>query len=220
MNLCAEANFCRLFSGSFGMGLGEFGEWGEQVFREVLNYGDGDGIAHGAVGFVVVGGKLVGIGCSHEAGCLAGGDEAGAPVSVLVEDEELAAASSFGSTEAAGDVVEAEFEDLLAVAGAAVAGEDGSLALRDAFEAGEVTGGDDGSQSLGLGLIEDRGFPVDDLGKCLGALFWKRHGPEDASLQGGDGLGDGLRVQPAWAELLEIRRIDILMHGDNEHPGA
>lgn len=33
-------------------------------------------------------------------------------------------------------------------------------------------------------------------------------------------MGDRLWVQPARSELLEIRRIDILMHGDNEHPGA
>ena len=202
------------------MGLGEFGEGGEEVFREVPDYGDGDGVAHGAVGFVVVGGELVGIGCPHEAGGLSGGDEAGAQVPIFVEDEELAAASPFGGAEAAGNVVEAEFEDLPAVAGAAVAGEDSAMAARDAFEAGAVIGWDDGEQSPGLGLIEDRGFPVDDLGKGFGALFWKGHGPEDASLQGGDGLGDGPWVQPAWPEFLEIRRINILMDGDNEHPGA
>ena len=143
-NLCAEANFCRFFSSSVGIGSGEFGEGREKVFRKMPDNRDGDGVAHGAVGFVIVCGELVGIGCSHEAGGLAGGDEAGAPVSVLVKDEELAAASSLGGAEAAGDIVETEFQHLLAVAGTAVAGEDGSLALGEAFETVLVSGCDDG----------------------------------------------------------------------------
>lgn len=106
------------------------------------------------------------------------------------------------------------------MAGAAVTGEDGSLALGEAFEAGAVAGGDDGQQALGLGFVENWGFPVDDFREGLGADFRKGHGPEDASLQGGDGLGDGIRVQPVRAEVLEVSRSDIFLDGDDEDPGA
>lgn len=43
------------------------------------------------------------------------------------EDEELAAASAFCRSEAAGGIVETKFEDLFAITGAAVAGEDCAL---------------------------------------------------------------------------------------------
>lgn len=43
----------------------------------MFNDGDGYGVAHGAVGVVVVVGELVGIGSSHETCRFAGGKKAG-----------------------------------------------------------------------------------------------------------------------------------------------
>ena len=102
----------------------------EQVINQVLHDGNYDGIAHGVVGLVVGGGELVGLRSPHEESGFAWGDETSRPVAFVVEEEELATAAAFGGAEAAGEVVEAEFEDLSAVAGAAVAGEDGALGAR------------------------------------------------------------------------------------------
>ena len=73
----------------------------EQVIHEVLNHRDDDGVAHGVVGFVVGGGKLVGPGRSHEEGGFASGDQTGFPFSGLVEEEELATAAALGGSKAA-----------------------------------------------------------------------------------------------------------------------
>jgi hypothetical protein len=91
---------------------------------------DDDCVAHGVVRLVVGAGELVGRRCSHEESGFAGGDEAGGPLSGVVEKEKLATAAALGGAEAAGEVVEAEFEHLLALAGAAVAGEGGAAVGR------------------------------------------------------------------------------------------
>jgi len=97
------------------------------MIDEMFYDGDDDGVSHGAVGLIVRRGKAEFIGSSHEAGCFAGGDETGIPLALVVEDEELTAAAAFGGAEAAGGVVEAEFEGLFAFAGSPVAGEDSAL---------------------------------------------------------------------------------------------
>lgn len=56
------------------MGFGEIGEGGQEMFGEVSDDRNGDGIAHGAVGLVIIGGEFVGIRRSHEAGGFAGSD--------------------------------------------------------------------------------------------------------------------------------------------------
>jgi hypothetical protein len=103
------------------------------VIDEVFDDGDDDGVAHGVVGLVVGRGQLVRAWSAHEKGGFAGSDEAGFPFSGIVEEEELATAATLGGAEAAGEVVEAEFKDLLALAGAAVAGEGGAAVERKFF---------------------------------------------------------------------------------------
>jgi|LakMenE01Jun11ns_1017448.scaffolds.fasta_scaffold9632400_1 hypothetical protein len=105
-----------------------FGEGDQQVIDEVLDDGDDDGVAHGVVGFVVGFGEFVGARRTHEQGGFARGDLAGGPFSGVMQQEELATAAALCGAEASRKVVESEFEDLLAMAGAAVAGEDGALA--------------------------------------------------------------------------------------------
>lgn len=138
-------------------------------------HGHHDRVPHGVVGFVVGGGKLVAVRGTHEAGCFAGRDEAGFPVAGVVEEQELATAASFGGAETPREVVEAEFEDLLAVAGAAVAGEDAAVVSREFVEQFLVLGRDEGEEGGGALLIEDRGVPVDQVAEGLRALGGAGH---------------------------------------------
>lgn len=103
------------------------------MFREVADNRDGDGVSHGAVCVVVVRGELVGIRCSHEARGFTSGNEASAPLSLFMEDEELTTTSALRCSEASGDIVEAKFQNLLSVPGAAVAWEHCTLTLGNAF---------------------------------------------------------------------------------------
>ena len=89
--------------------------------------GDDDGVSHRVIGLVVGTRKLVVAGSAHEKCCFKGGYEAGGPDAFVVEKEELSTAAAFGGAKTAGYVVEAKFEDLLAMAGAAVAREGGAI---------------------------------------------------------------------------------------------
>ena len=182
--------------------------------------GDDDGVAHGVVGFVVGCGKFVAFGRSHEEGGFAGGDEAGGPSAVVVEEEELAAAAAFGGAEAAGEVVEAEFEDLFAVAGAAVAGESDAGAGGELVEQCAVVGGDDGEEGVGAGLVEDGGVPIDEVGEVAGARFGLGHGPPNGVVEGGEGAADGLGVEPVGAVVFERAGVEVVEGGDDEDAGA
>ena len=195
------------------------GQGNEQVIDEVLDDGDDDGVAHGVVRLVVGGGELVGRRCSHEEGGFAGGDEAGGPLSSVVKKEELATAAALRSAEAAGEVVEAEFEDLLALAGAAVAGEGGAAVGREFFEELPVFGGGEGDQGGGALLVEDGGVPIDEIGEGLGALGRAGHGPEDNVIERGDRFEDGVGVKPVGAVVFEGGGVEVILDGDDEDAG-
>lgn len=199
------------------MGLGQRDE---EVIGEVFDYGDGDGVAHGTVGFVVVGGELVGIGRSHEAGGFAGGEEAGVPFSGIVEEEELAAAASLGGAEAAGEIVEAELQDLLAMAGAAVAWEGGALVGRKLVEQEAVVRCDEGEKRLCPRLFENRSLPIDQIPQRLGALPGARDGPENDVIQGRDGPLHNLGVKPVRPLVFQRGGIEMIEGGDDEDAGA
>ena len=110
--------------------MGGLADGKEKVIYEVFHDGHDHGVAHGVVGLVVGVGEFVGAWCTHQKGGFTGGDEAGCPAAFVVKEKELPAAATFGGAEAAREVVEAELEDLFAVAGAAVAWEDGTLVAR------------------------------------------------------------------------------------------
>ncbi len=134
------------------------------MIDEVFDDGDDDGVAHGVVGLVVGRGEFVGSRGSHEESGFAGGDEAGFPFSGIVEEEELATAAALGGAEAARDVVKAEFEDLLALAGAAVAGEGCAAIGREPVEQLAVFGGGEGDEGGGALFVENGGIPIDEIG--------------------------------------------------------
>ena len=201
------------------MGIGGLGDGDEEVIHEVLHDRNHDGVAHGVVGFVVGRRELVGLRRSHEERGFAGGDEAGGPAALVVKDEKLAAAATFGGAEAAGEVVEAEFEDLFAVAGAPVAGEDGALIAGKLAEQFAVAGRDDGKEGPGPDFIEHRGVPVDQVAQGLAALPGLRHGPENGVFQGGDGLADRLGMKPVGAVVFEVGGVEVILRGDNENAG-
>ena len=196
------------------------GEWDEQVIDEVLDDGDDDGVAHGVVGLVVGGGELVGSRGSHEEGGFAGGDEAGFPFSGVVEEEELATAAALGGAEAAGEVVEAQFEDLLTLAGAAVAGEGGAAVGRESVEEFPVFGGGEGDEGGGAFLVEDGGVPIDEISESFGTIGGAGHGPEDDVIERGDGFEDGFGVEPVGAVVFEGGGVEVILDGDNEDAGA
>ncbi len=190
------------------------------MIDEVLDDGDHDGVAHGVVGLVVGFGELVRSRGSHEEGGFAGGDEAGFPFSGIVEEEKLATAATLGGTEAAREVVEAEFKDLLALAGATVSGEDGALVEREFFEELTVFRGGQGKQGFGAFLTEDGGVPIDEIGERLGALGGARHGPEDDVFERGDGFEDGVGVEPVGSVVFEGGGVEVVFDGDDEDAGA
>lgn len=72
----------------------------DEVIDEVFHYWRDDGITHGVVGLVVGGGEAEFFGGSHKPGGFSGGDETSIPLTMIVKDEELAAAASFGGAEA------------------------------------------------------------------------------------------------------------------------
>jgi hypothetical protein len=168
------------------------------VIDDMLDDGNDDGVAHGVVGLVVGSGELVRARCSHEKGGFARGDEAGFQFSGVVEEEKLATAAALGGAEAAGEVVEAEFEDLFALAGAAVAGECGAAIRREFVEELPVFGGGEGYQGGGAFFAEDGGIPIDEIGEGLGALGGARHGPEDDVVERGDGFEHGIGGGASW----------------------
>ena len=185
------------------------------MIDEVFDDGDDDGVAHGVVGLVVGRGELVGSRSSHEQGGFAGSDEAGFPFSAIVEEEKLATAAALGGAEAAGEVVEAEFEDLLALAGAAVAGEGGAAAGRESVEELPVFGGGEGDEGGGALFVENGGVPIDEIGESLGALGGTGHGPEDDIIERSDGFENGLGVEPVGAVVFEVAGVEVILNGDD-----
>ena len=190
------------------------------MIDEVFDDGDDDGVTHGVVGFVVGRGELVGSRGSHEQGGFAGSDEAGFPFSGVVEEEELATAAALGGAEAAREVVEAEFENLLAFAGSAVAGEGGTTIGRESVEELPVFGGGEGDEGGGAFVVEDGGVPIDEIGEGPRALGGTGHGPEDDVIERSDGFENGLGVEPVGAVVFEGGCVDVILDGDNEDAGA
>ena len=190
------------------------------MINEVLHDGDDDGVAHGIVGLVVGGGEFVGARGSHEEGGFAGGDEARIPFSGVVEEEKLATAAAFGGSEAPGEIVEAEFEDLLALSGAAVTGECGASVGRESVEEFPVFGGSKRNQGAGPLLAEDGGVPIDEIGQIFGALGWAGHGPEDDVVERSDSLEDRVGVEPVGAVVFEGSGVVTILDCDDEDAGA
>jgi hypothetical protein len=80
-----------------------------------------------------VGGQLVAFGQAHEAGGLAGGEQAGADAVAFDEHDELAAGATGAGAQATAEVVQTDFSALrfdaqVVAADAAVDGADGALA--------------------------------------------------------------------------------------------
>ena len=137
-----------------------------------------------------------------------------------MEEEELATAAALGGAEAAGEVVEAEFEDLLALAGAAVAGEGGAAVGRKFVEEFPVFGGGEGDEGGGAFFVEDGGVPIDEIGEGFGALGGAGHGPEDDVIERGDGFEDGVGVEPVGAVVFEGGGVEVILDSDDEDAGA
>ena len=100
----------------------------------------------------------------------------------------MATAAALGGPEAAGDVVEAEFEDLLAVARAAIAWENGATSMREFVEQFLVLWGYEGQEGGSTFFIKNRGVPIDQVGEGLGAIGGLRYSPEYDVFQGCNGF--------------------------------
>ena len=69
-------------------------------------------------------------------------------------------------------------------------------------------------------LVEDGSIPIDDVGKGLATLNGVGHSPEDDVLEWGDGLGDGVGMEPVGAVVFEGGGVEAILDGDNEDAGA
>lgn len=104
------------------------------MIDEVFHNRDDHCVPHGAVGLVIRWGKAEVVRGTHQAGGFAGGDEAGIPPTLVVQDKKLAATASLGGAETTGGVVEAKFEGLFTFAGTSIAGKDRALRKRKPAE--------------------------------------------------------------------------------------
>ena len=100
-------------------------------------------VSHGIVGFVIRRGQFVFLRCPHKPGGFHGSDETRFPVSAIMENQKLAAAASLRSAETARKVIEAEFQNLLAVPCPPVSGKHAAVACGELRQHLLMAGSDD-----------------------------------------------------------------------------